>query len=183
MNLVYALIVLFAVGFSWNLWLQNVTIDYIDLAHPEFGLNIRERDLERIPWMNTFFNMSILCAVTTVTSLCWNVYTLVRIIKGHYFHTTTNAKPNRVMIQRFLFSFYSCISQIAVVIILTMANLSNDLHHTPITYLISDVFYLLYPWIFIYTQKDVQIAIGSTIKQLFKKKQQVSVVFTNYQQH
>uniref|UniRef100_A0A7E4UNS0 Serpentine receptor class gamma n=1 Tax=Panagrellus redivivus TaxID=6233 RepID=A0A7E4UNS0_PANRE len=115
MKFVYGIITVVSFGLTWNLWLFNVTIDYFDPAHPELGIDWREREPNRISWMNPGVTISILCLLTTAISFSWNMYTLVKVIKSHYFQKPKNVKVNRIMIQKFLFPFYTSLVQLGMI--------------------------------------------------------------------
>uniref|UniRef100_A0A7E4ZVM1 Serpentine receptor class gamma n=1 Tax=Panagrellus redivivus TaxID=6233 RepID=A0A7E4ZVM1_PANRE len=177
---VYGLIAVLCGGLTWNLWFQNITIDYFDPNHPELGIDIRERNPERFKWMNTLVGLFVLSLFTTITSVCFNMYTLIRIVKHNYFNSVEHSKIDRKIIQRFLFSFYSSLVQLLLTTYMIIAKFTNQLRQTPVNYFVMDAYFFAVPWLFLYTQKNVRIAVQKTLIRIIKtKKNKVFVVPNN----
>uniref|UniRef100_A0A7E4VEG1 Serpentine receptor class gamma n=1 Tax=Panagrellus redivivus TaxID=6233 RepID=A0A7E4VEG1_PANRE len=163
-----------SLGITWNIWLQNATIDPIDKAHPELGYNWIYGNPER-SWMNTTFCLFVMTVFTAVWNFFWNMFTLVTIVKRYYFKSVKNYKISANVVHKFIFTFYLFMLQIthAVFVILEFY-LGISLF--PFTYFVMDAVHFTVPWMFLYTQIDVKAACKNVIRRMFNVQNEVSVM-------
>uniref|UniRef100_A0A7E4V8E0 Serpentine receptor class gamma n=1 Tax=Panagrellus redivivus TaxID=6233 RepID=A0A7E4V8E0_PANRE len=175
MQWVYVFVIVPPVFATWNIWFENVTIDYENSTLPELGVDIKERNPKRIPWMNSIFYISIICAITSIWNLFWNMYTLITVVKKKLYKTLQNSDANRLNLQMFAFSFYSFVIQFGTTTLVILMRYTDFINiSVPIDSYFLDAVHFSVHWIFLYTQKDVQVAVKQVLRRLFRRGPAVS---------
>uniref|UniRef100_A0A7E4VF41 Serpentine receptor class gamma n=1 Tax=Panagrellus redivivus TaxID=6233 RepID=A0A7E4VF41_PANRE len=111
MKWVWLIVTVPSLGVTWNLWLQNVTIDHKDPAHPELGYDWATRKPEQffnlymglplfplkyfvvdavhftVPWMFLYTQRDVKTAVKTVIHRMFNMQTQVSVM-NHFSQIT-----------------------------------------------------------------------------------------------
>uniref|UniRef100_A0A7E4V8H1 Serpentine receptor class gamma n=1 Tax=Panagrellus redivivus TaxID=6233 RepID=A0A7E4V8H1_PANRE len=158
---------------TWNFWFQTVTIDYKNPGHPEDGIDIRARSSDNFSWKGTAIPLIVGSMDIVIWSLVWNLYTFLTILKRKKLNTSSLGVDYR-MLRRFLFVFYLFLMQIAMLTLIALMRVTKLMEDQFLFYYIFvDVVHLAVPWMFLITQKDVQLSVGNVLIRMFRRKTNV----------